>query len=131
MSETQATLRDGRVLSATCEQIEVTSNLPRPDKHWTFTDAQGHEHFWSEGWPSLRWVVDQEDYVIIEDGYPEEYPGSGHYECILCGEEISPGMTGPSPFREFIPGMVSYYLDGEPITEEQYREIVAEQIASR
>jgi len=91
----------------------------------------GHEHAYVDrGYPTLTWVVDEEDYVIFEDGYPEEYPGSGHYECSECGQEIQPALIGPSPYREFIPGMTSYFIDGEPITEDEYRTIVAE-IASR
>jgi len=116
MNESILNLPDGRELRAECEMIEVTSNLPRPDKAWTFTDAQGHEHAWSQGWPSLRWVVDEPE----TDDWPEE----GHYECLLCGETIAPGMSGPSMFREFIPGVVSYYLDNEPISREEYDAIV-------
>jgi hypothetical protein len=131
MSESRAILRNGSVLTAHCEPIEVTSLGPREDPAWTFTDANGHAHATADGYPSLVWIVDEEDYVVFEDGYPEEYPGSGHYECRECGEHIQPGMRGPSPYREFIPGPCYYELDGEPITEEQYREIVAEAQASR
>jgi len=102
------------------EQIDVTSGLPRPDERWTYTDHHGHEHHWRDGWPTLRWVVDEPEY-IDEDG--EEYPAEGHYECPFCGEDISPGMRGPSGFREFIPGREQWWLNGEPISAERGREI--------
>lgn len=131
MTESRATLPDGRVLTATCELIEVTSLSDRPDPAWRFVDAAGHEHTYvDQTYPTLVWVVDQEDYVVIEDGYPEEYPGEGHYECGECGEVVTPAQIGPSPYREFVPGVVSYFLDDEPITEDEYRAIV-EQLASR
>jgi hypothetical protein len=127
MSESRATLPDRRVLTTHCEQIEVTSLSPRPDPAWRFVDASGHEHaYLDRGYPTLKWVVDEEGYVIVEDGYPDEYPPTGHYECGECGEEIKPGMMGPSPFREFIPGMRSYFLDNEAITEDEYRTIATE-----
>lgn len=112
-------LPDGRILAVEHEPIETTSYSPTTDKDWTFTDAQGHQHRWDNGYPTLRYVVDEEDYVIVEDGHPEEYPGSGHYECVTCGEHITPGMKGPSRWCTFEPGSVRYTLDGLEITKDE------------
>lgn len=121
------TLPDGSKLEMWSDPIEVTSNGPRPDPSWLHTDANGHEHRWVDGeLPSLRWVVDEEDYVVVEDGYPEEYPGSGHYECTQCFERVEPGMRGPSGFREFIPGPVHCTLDGQPISREDAQALIEE-----
>jgi hypothetical protein len=127
MSAASLQLPDGRTLTVSSKEIETTSYLPRPDSGWSFTDAHGHEHQAvseddnSVDYPTLRWVVDEKDYVVDEDGYPEEYPGSGHWECVTCGEHITPSTIGPSPWREFTPGPRSYYLDGQPISAEEAR----------
>ncbi len=125
MSESRAILKDGRVLTAETERIETTSLGPRPDPSWSFTDTQGHDHHWDDGYPTLTWVQDQEDYTVVEDGELESYPGWGHYECSICGEEIRPAQRGPSPFRSFMPAATRYCLDGEPITEDEARALLS------
>jgi hypothetical protein len=117
-------LPGGGVLRAETERIEVTSNLPRPDQKWRYTDEQGHEHSWQDGYPTLRTVVDD---VYWCEGCQDEHEET-HLECSLCGETIEPGMVGPSPFREFIPGRTSYYLDDEPISEERFRELMEQRM---
>lgn len=101
------------------EIIEVTSNWPRPDKAWRYTDHAGHVHHWADGWPTLDYVIDER--WTDEDG---EEATSGHYECPICREAIQPGMVGPSGFREFAPGRTSYTLNGQPVDEQRAREIV-------
>jgi hypothetical protein len=103
------------------EMIEVTSNLPRPDRNWTYTDQQGHEHRYDDGWPTLVTVVDR---VYWCEGCNDEHQDT-HLACAICGEEISPGMVGPSLHREFIPGRMSATLNGDPISKERYEELVA------
>jgi hypothetical protein len=46
---------------------------------------------------------------------------------------IGPSPYGPPPdlYRRFMPGVTHYYLDGEEITEDEYRRLLAEQVASR
>ena len=90
------------------DQIEVTSNMPRPDPAWRHTDANGHDHWYQSD--TFRWVVDEPG----NDDWPDE----GHYECIRCGEHVHPGSIRPSMFREYIPGMVhaeATHTDGRRI----------------
>lgn len=97
--------------------VDVTSSAPRVDRAWTHTDEQGHEHRWNDGWPTLRWVVDEPA--------DDEFPAEGHWECAACGENVNPGMRPAPPFRELIPaGPIDYYLNDEPITEDEARALV-------
>jgi hypothetical protein len=100
------------------EVIDVTTNLPTADKNWRYTDQHGHEHYWQDGYPTLRTVVDE----VVFDDY-DDYDIT-HLECLICGEVIKPGLKPPSAFREYIPGRTSYYLDSEPISEEEALEII-------
>lgn len=113
------------------EQIDVTSALPYPDKRWTYTDQQGHDHYWREGYPTLTWIVDSSETYWCEDCGEEHERTEGHYECPLCGETIAPGLCPPDTFRRFAPGRTSYTLDGQPITKEQAEAIIEERRAQR
>lgn len=86
------------------EPIEVTSNLPEPDPDWRYVDAQGHEHTYSDGYPTLVEVEDWPAGVDV-DGF--DYPAGTRLECRLCGEEVRPGLRGPTGFREYIAGPVT------------------------
>jgi hypothetical protein len=112
------------------ERIEVTSNLPRPAKSWRYTDAAGHEHYWQDGYPTLVTVVDSvvEPYWCedCQEHHDEGDEGAWHLECPQCHEEIRPGLTGPSLFREFAPGRTSWWLDGQPIDEATARRLYDE-----
>ncbi len=101
-------------LSVQVEQIEVTSDTPRLDPAWEYVDEEGHKHRYDadKRTPTLTWVVDEPGGVYVDsDGYPDDYPDEGHYECVICGEHITPGMRGPSLFREYVPGAVTATLD--------------------
>ena len=111
---------DFGVLEIEVEMIDVTSGLPQPSKTWRYTDHQGHEHYWQDGYPTLRWVVDETYY----DEDLGEDVSEGHSECAVCGETIVPGSYVDT-FRKVIPGRRSAKLNGELISEEQYNEIVA------
>jgi hypothetical protein len=111
---------DFGTLRVETDMIDVTSNLPRPDKAWTYTDRAGHDHRWDHGYPTLV-VVDEETYWCEDCG--DEHTDS-HYECPRCGEEIRPGLVGPSLHREYIPGRTEYLLNGEPISEDEARRII-------
>ncbi|GAA4626666.1 hypothetical protein GCM10023196_035810 [Actinoallomurus vinaceus] len=63
------------------EMIDVTSSLPKPDPNWTYTDENGHEHRYEDGYPTLVRVVD--DRYIDEFGDEME---EAHLECRQCGE---------------------------------------------
>lgn len=104
------------------DSIEVTSALPKPDKNWRYTDHQGHEHYWSDGYPTLAVVVDR----VYWCGDCNDEHEDTHLECPICHEHITPGTVGPSGFREFVPGRTSYYLNNEPITEEHAKRLIAE-----
>jgi hypothetical protein len=116
-------IRDGEFgeLVISTEQVEITSMLPRPDHLWRHTDRQGHEHYWTDdGYPTLR-RVDDETYWC---GDCDDEHTDSHWECAQCGERVEPGMSGPSGFREFIPGPTSYTLNGEPISKERAEQII-------
>jgi hypothetical protein len=108
-------------LTIETEMVDVTSNLPRPDKNWRFTDENGHEHYWQDNdWPTLVTVVD-ETYWCEDCGDDHQ---NTHLACAICGVTVEPGMVRPPGHREFVPGRKAYYLDGEPITEERANEII-------
>ena len=108
------------------EVIEVTSNAPRTDEAWTYTDERGHEHYWRDGYPTLQWVT--EDTYWCSD-CDDEHDDGGHWECRECGETVEPGMRPPSMYREFMPGPTSYFLNDEPVTAAQARAFIAEHAA--
>ncbi len=109
------------VLRVERERIEITSLSPRQDKDWVHIDHQRHEHRWlDDGYPTLVGVTDR---IYWCEDCRDEHEDT-HLECAICGEHIVPGTVGPSPFREYMPGPTSYYLDDEPISEEQAHEIM-------
>lgn len=99
--------------------IDVTSNGPRPDKSWRYTDAAGHEHRWADDWPTLEWFI-TERYWCEECG--DEHT-EGEWICPLCEEVIAPGMLPPSIFREYMPGLVRFYLGDEEISPERFAQL--------
>jgi len=105
-------------LAMETEQIEVTSALPQPNQNWHYIDRQGHEHYWRDGYPTLVGVVD-ETYWCADCG--EDHTDS-HWGCATCGEEITPG-TYVDTSRRFVPGLTSFTLNGEPITQERFEEL--------
>lgn len=117
-------LRHGPLtIRMTTEQLEVTSMLPTPDPDWRWTDSHGHEHRWTM--QTFVWIRDEPDWMDV-DG--EEYPGEGHYACPLCGDHVTPGMRGPSVYREYMPGLTEIIVtfpDGTAmaITPEQFEQI--------
>jgi hypothetical protein len=92
-------LVDGTV-TQTVNPIEVTTNLPSADPNWTFVDTNGHAHYYDNGYPTLEWVATGSWWCID----CQEDHEDGEYRCILCGEKVKPGITGPSKTREFIAG---------------------------
>ena len=119
--------------SITAEPIEVTS-LHRTDTAWCYVDKAGHEHRYYDGdepagsyspmkqyhLPTLRWVVD--GMAAYPDG--EEYE-EGHYECRECGEHARPGTTADS-YRQYIPGLAQYEIDGELVSKDEFERRLAE-----
>jgi hypothetical protein len=122
---------DDRLWSET-DRIDVTSNRPRPDPNWTYTDQAGHEHHYDKaapivpgrvrGYPTLVMVEDETYWC---EDCQDEHTDS-HLECPICGEHITPGLVGPPLYREYIPGMTHYYLNDEEISPDEYRRLAAE-----
>ena len=115
------------------EPIEVTS-MSRPDVAWAFTDPAGHVHRWhadglqavvydasrSYDVPSVLFVVDER--YVDEDGEERE---RGHYRCRKCGARVVPGLTADM-CRTYISGPKRCYINGQPVTVEQFRARLAE-----
>lgn len=115
---------DFGTLTIETDMIDVTTGLPGPDKAWRFTDANGHEHYWSADayYPTLKVVVDRVWWCSdCNDEHEDD-----HLECKLCGEVIVPGTVGPSPFRTFAPGPRSAFLNGEPISPERADDLIGQ-----
>jgi hypothetical protein len=118
---------NGDVFEAHCEPIEVT-RLSRPDTAWRFIDAHGHEHRWHVGEtpagayspseqyevPSILWV--HEKWGSYEDG--SRY-SIGHHECRACGDRVTPRHTSDTT-RQYIPGPRSYFINGEPVSQDEF-----------
>lgn len=118
---------NGWKLVVETDQIEVTSNSPRADPDWRYTDEAGHVHFFDDithGYPTLVSVTEEPYWCAdCEDEHEDS-----HLECPHCMEVIAPGMTGPSIFREFIPGPTHVRIelpDGQqlPVTPEEWAAI--------
>jgi hypothetical protein len=120
-------------LESGCELIDVTS-MSRPDPTWTKIDGAGHLHQWfrdgepahGEYFASAKYTVptliEVDDESEWEDG--EEIERS-HLQCTECGETIEPGMCADT-FRQFVPGLKWFRINGEPVTEEEYNKAVVE-----
>jgi hypothetical protein len=109
-------------LVAEVERIDVTSALPQPNQDWRFTDEHGHEHYWQNGYPTLTAVPDGEPYYCGDCS--EEHQDTKRV-CALCGVDIVPG-TVVDTFRRYVPGRASYWLNGEPIREDQAQALIEE-----
>lgn len=116
----RTTPRPSHVYRVECEQIEVTSLNPRPDPGWHYTDLAGHEHDHRRELLVETYDDPDDDPVYIdEDG--EEWNAPTHLECRECGEWIEPGTLPPSPFAEYVPGVVRYYRDDVEISETEFK----------
>jgi hypothetical protein len=97
------------------QQIEVTSGLSTPNERWTHTDAQGHEHRYDHGYPTLDLVVDAEHWCDGSEGWAphDEHMAvdESHYECKLCREVIEPALDPPFT-PKYVPGSVAARLRG-------------------
>lgn len=111
------------VLKVETEMVEVTSYSPRVDPDWRFTDHAGHEHYYDaqrKDYPTLYWFEETWE----EDG--EEMSDGGYFVCDICGETITPGTLPPPAYREFIPGLTTFYLNDERITEDAAQALLQE-----
>jgi hypothetical protein len=133
MNRSSVRLPDGRLLEFEQELLEFHSDLPEPDPDWASTDHHGHQHHYDKDalaagrhyYPTLEWVIDETFWC---DDCGDEHT-EGHWQCPLCGEAVTPGLRGPSLFPRYQAGQRSYYLDGEPITEQQVQALAAEHLS--
>ena len=77
-------------IEAEQEIIEILDDSPQPDKGWRFIDANGHAHFWQDGYPTLK-SVEVECYCSAV----EEDHTVPQLECPHCGEVIVPNRRAP------------------------------------
>ena len=116
---------NGHTYQIQTELLEVTS-LSRPDLRWSFTDAAGHTHRWSPcdapydpstsyTVPTTR-IVQGEPYWCVDCA--EDHQDSLRV-CARCGEVITPGTTSDET-RQFIPGMKRAFIDGVPVSKEEF-----------
>jgi|HubBroStandDraft_2_1064218.scaffolds.fasta_scaffold54488_6 hypothetical protein len=114
------------------------------DRRWRFTDAAGHEHAYAEDfpgsfgdrlrddrarhYPTLRPLYEAAGYCGRCNDYHDDRDIIVRYECPLCGETIRPGTTGPGTI--YIPGMISAYLNDQPISQEEAERIIAARAAA-
>lgn len=113
---TTSTFRSGSyVFTMGREYIDITSSHPTPNEHWAFTDANGHEHLYDHGYPTLEMVVDAEHWCNGDEGWarhdPHMHVDEAHYECRQCREVIKPAMD-PGGTRKSVPGSVTATLEG-------------------
>jgi hypothetical protein len=94
------------------------------DANWRFTDAAGHAHHCeytaSDHYPTLIRVTDETYWC----GDCDDEHELARLECRQCGEHVTPGITGPG--TKFLQGAVTYRFNGEVVSEERAREIIAE-----
>lgn len=115
-------LPSGDKLEITQEWVNIYSNSPRPDPKWRVTDLVGHEHYYKDGYPTLKTVVDETYWCAdCRDEHDRE-----HLECIECGEHIKPKTIGPSYLPQRIPGPRYATLNGFPISNEEANIVAAE-----
>lgn len=118
------------------EMIDVTM-LNRPDTSWRHTDANGHEHRYyvhrPEGVepaehyaPAAHYLLPTVEWIVDEEG-SDEYPETGHYECRLCRATVQPHTTADTT-RQMIPGYTSYYINDQPVSQEEYERQAREEL---
>jgi hypothetical protein len=121
--------RSGRTLEIERDMIEVSTQLPQPDPHWSYTDRAGHEHaYGTKGNPYPTLARRQgEPYWCAEcqDEHVDTW-----LECPLCAEVIEPGTyIAPSP--QYLPGYTLYRIDGQEVSKEEGEALLAEMQADR
>jgi hypothetical protein len=128
-----------QVLPAGVLRIEMTTQVitweDASDEHWSWSDAAGHLHCYvkpaqpGERWrkdrrrkdrpthyPTLRLIVDRRWRCSGLSAYGSDphWVEDSHYECIRCGERVTPGH---GPGAKSIPVSRSIYLNDELITK--------------
>lgn len=106
------------------DTIAVDSVLAmKPDPKWRYTDKAGHEHRFDnqDSTPTTLVQVEEEPWWCYDcRDLHNEY----HLECKLCHETIEPHYV-PDPGPHYVMGPWRYYLDNQPISEEEYQTLAA------
>ncbi len=97
------------------EWIDATSGYESPDESWRFTDANGHDHHYESGYPTLDFVVDEQHWCDGSEGL-FNHDGhmaidKAHYECKECGVVVEPRMDPPFTPKK-IRGMITVTVEG-------------------
>lgn len=86
----------------------VTSDTYTADPNWKFTDAAGHEHYYSGGYPTLRLIVDKQHWCNGNEGIS---PHDSHWQvdeshmvCLRCKERIEPRQLPPGSVTSIVLG---------------------------
>jgi hypothetical protein len=112
---TMSRTTDAATFEMTVDEVETTSFMPTRDPDWTTTDSHGHAH--DAGGATFEWVTTAEGF----DSDGEEW-SEGEYRCLACGEVVTPGLVGPSPFRTFVAGPRHYFIDAVEVSEQEFME---------
>lgn len=105
------------------EMIDATP-MTENDPNWIHADTHGHEHRWMAGpdplvpltnpqqqtsvLPTLRYALDEPYWC----GDCHDEHQFGHYECVFCGEWVSPGVRAFIG-RNYIPGLMHIEVEVE------------------
>lgn len=109
---------DFGVIEIRQEIIRIDTLLPQLDPDWEQVDEAGHKHSGDNLYKTLREVEDETYWCSdCRDDHTDS-----HLECKKCKQEIHPGTRAPRP--EFIQGVLTITLNGEPITEEDAKALV-------
>lgn len=98
--------------------IDVTSDLPKKDPKWNEPCPNGHPCDWG----NIEWWVDE----VYCCGRCEEDHEDGHWVCHECLVEVEPKMKGPSGYKETIPGMSHYRINGREVSPEEFARVLKE-----
>jgi len=119
----------------------------RADPDWVLIDGHDHRHNWYTldragvhharspyiedtvyVLPTMIWVQDS-------PGSPEDseewWPPRGHWECRLCREHIEPKTITEGPIYRQVPGLRSCYIDGLPVSKEEFYRRLNADLAAR
>lgn len=88
--------------------IEIPPSMyPEPDPDWRYTDHQGHEHYYDDGYPTLERIVVNTWWCVD----CHEHHDDVALACRICGEQIEPGTQPPSPYPTFVQGTTTWTVE--------------------
>jgi hypothetical protein len=103
------------------DTIETTPLLIKDDEY-LYICGEGIHHEWNR----TKTQLTNAEY-IIDSPATEDFPEYGHWECRLCQEEL-PLPYKVNGYRNFMPGLTTYYIDGKPVDkntfETEYKKVI-------